>query len=100
MAVTVQDISWAAGLLEGKGAFVIQPGGTPAIGCALGNIWPLEKLQRLFGGTIALRKNSSCTSPVHEWEVCGAPAAGAMMTLFSLMLSRRKKQITDALSAW
>ena len=104
---TVKDIAWAAGFLEGEGCFT--PGGygrkrgsSPWIGAAQVQREPLERLQKMFGGSIskpALRKDPK-HQPCQTWVLSARRAAGLMMTIYPLMSPRRKGQIEHSLSCW
>ena len=63
---------------------------------------PLEHLQMLFGGEIALSRHKARASKAEHWywQLNGAQGAGLMMTLYSLMGARRKSQIADVLTRW
>ncbi|MDE1840213.1 MAG: hypothetical protein KGH87_09890, partial [Thaumarchaeota archaeon] len=93
--VTVKDLYWAAGFIEGEGTF----GFTHSPRVSVGQVQrePLERLQRMFGGSIRLdgRKH-----PINVWGVYGSRAAGLMMTLYPLMSTRRKGRIFEVLTVW
>ena len=102
LKVTLRDLEWAAGFLEGEGSFLC--GKTKSqiqVTAAQVQRWPLEKIQNMFGGGISLneetRKNRQ---PCHHWHTTDARAAGICMTLYPLMSPRRQKQIVAALDRW
>ena len=91
---TMIDIGWAAGFLEGEGSF---RGSKQERSARVQGVQKdpetLFRLQRLFGGSI--HKNRQA---IHVWHLCGARAAGLMMTLYPLLSERRKVVIRDVLS--
>ena len=98
---TSLDISWAAGIYEGEGScgaggkyrstFKIQ------VGQHVRNIWMLEKLKRLFGGSISKRGYSKRENPgeecMREWHIHGARARGFAMTIFTFLSPYRREQV-------
>ena len=98
--VTVPDIAWAAGFLEGEGSF----GRTRTcvhVEATQVNREPLDRLQNLFGGTVRTFRREAVKGTVyHRWDYYGQKAVGLMMTVFFLMSQKRKDKIIVALSAW
>lgn len=108
--IAVKDIVWAAGFLEGEGSFSLNSG-TAQIQCEQVQRQPLEKLRRLFGGKIALRKRNHqnpirsgtrriIEQPIYQWWLCGHRAAGVMMTIFDMLSPVRQEQVKKALEVW
>lgn len=97
----IKDLYWAAGFIEGEGSFTAYKA---SIGVRADQVQkePLDRLQRIFGGTVYLRQHPSRANvqPIHAWNISGKTAAGVMMTLFKLMSPRRQEQINIALSKW
>ena len=87
---TLRELEWAAGFLEGEGSFASN-GSSDRIHAAQKIKEPLEKLQALFGGTIAWKSSGT---GIWEWRVFGARARGIMLTLYTLFSEKRKKQIS------
>lgn len=105
MAITVAEIHWAAGFLDGEGCFRVE--GVPCtslnVSASQKDRWPMDKLQRLFGGVVKYRYRRSRTrvdSPIWEWHLSTVAAAGLMMTLFLLLQPRRRQRISELLTAW
>ena len=98
--IAIRDLEWAAGFLEGEGSF--SGGRWIRIGAAQVQKWPLERLQRLFGGSIVPHhvKSTGKQQPCNQWRLTGHQAAAVMMTLFSLLSPRRKEQIVATLTQW
>ena len=108
--IKLTDIHWAAGFLEGEGSFTISTNQTyneqsivQATQVVLG---PLQKLQRLFGGSIYVRTNrwQANRKQAYIWTVGGPnhsqTAISIMMTLYPLMSERRQEQIRNTLANW
>jgi hypothetical protein len=85
--ITTIDIAWAAGIYEGEGTCNYR-GDTVSI--AQKNRWILDKLQSLFGGKVHnyLEQNNA-----HYWRIHGPHARGFLLTIFTFMSPRRRKQI-------
>jgi hypothetical protein len=105
------DIAWAAGFLEGEGSFsltspkkrkTLPPYRTVRVTCRQMIREPLDHLQKLFGGTICLvqqpKNPLAKNKPIWDWSTSGARARGIMERLFPLMTSKRREQITHALT--
>src|SRR3990167_7593139 len=102
---SIQDIYWTAGFCEGEASFCrdirrkyYQRVQLPQVE---DNLWALQKMQRLFGGSISsVWKNAYSKRGMREqyrWIISGSRARGFMMTIFSLMSPKRKSQIQRAL---
>lgn len=100
--ITTRDIEWSVGFLEGEGHFHhgLGPRGGSEIGAGQVQRHPLDRLQRLFGGSIRLRKAQGKWQPCYIWTLCGPAARGVAMTLYSLMSPRRRGQIARMLLRW
>lgn len=88
------DLHWAAGFLEGEGHFAFNSG--PIVSANQKGKETLVRLQKMFGGSIGKHATDGC----YYWKRSGPYAVGIMMTLYSLMSTRRKEQIKDALTEW
>ena len=103
--ISLRDIDWTAGFLEGEGSFGRTKNGGMRVSSAQANeSWqPVERLQRLFGGSLYDRTPSTqwinATKQRH-WHLCGPSAVGLMMTLYPLLSPRRQGQIRKALQGW
>jgi hypothetical protein len=106
--IEIKDIYWTAGFLEGEGTFIYNRrkagGGSQMIIAAQKVIEPLERLQKLFGGTIhkskvsKLRQLRKPDDFIYRWYTKAATSRGLMMTLYSLMSPKRQEQIRRALN--
>ena len=68
--ITVRDIAWAAGFMEGEGSFMSRCKGAILLECVQVQKEPLERLQKLFGGNLYLvqRKPSMKPNQQNYWR--------------------------------
>ena len=99
MAVTIRDVTWLAGWLEGEGCFRFGCN-TPSITATSTDLDVMRKVAGILGGNIYDRKTPPPRKPSWSTHVGGGWAAGWMMTLLPLMGERRQQKIKDVLSAW
>lgn len=100
--ISINDLYWVAGFLEGEGSFCFAPSkGRPLLSAKQVQKQPLERLRLIIGGnlnlvnpTVGSRPN---TQPIWYWQL---PSPGIMMTLWPLMSSKRRGQIERALDGW
>ncbi len=97
LSPSVNDIYWAAGFLEGDGWFGLKKNGYEdyeRVVASQVQKEPLEKLKAMFGGRLNFCKTKKSTyNDVWTWNVNGIRARGVMLTLFSLLSTKRKSQI-------
>lgn len=112
----IKDLYWAVGFLEGEGNFNYQAKSYmmksgklcnkgakyPKFAVKASQVQrePLERLQKLFNGSIygPINKKHPNQNPQYAWQVTGPRARGVMMTVYSLMSPKRKGQIKYALT--
>src|SRR5262249_40034333 len=94
--MTMRDLGWSAGFLEGEGRF---PAGGSTVTANQKEPECLERLRQMFGGRLDWRPEGG-TYGIYVWYVNGPAARGLMMTLYSLMSSRRRDQIRASLANW
>ena len=99
--ISVNDIHWAAGFLEGEGSFISHGSG---VRVNVGQVQkePLERLKKLFTGSLYPGPKSSNprAQPHWRWDLYASKAIGLMMTVYPLMSSKRKLQIYNSLKYW
>lgn len=101
--ITTKDIAWAAGFLEGEGSFTVgYKKSSPSyhgmrVSAPQVQLAPLERLQRIFGGSIYPLK---LERKINTWQCTGERAVGVMMTIYTLMSPKRKEQIKHCLDKW
>ena len=100
--VTHGALQWTAGFLEGEGSFYnIGKGRVPIVTASQVQREPLERLERLFGGSMYFNKaKQPRASDYWRWQVAGQAAVGLMFTLYTWMSPKRKSQIGATISTW
>lgn len=99
MSVTVADIHWLAGFLDGEGCFQFHKNRC-VVQVVQKDSWPLLKMQGLVGGRIYQVKNSLNGRMYNALYVTGKRAAGLMMTVFAILSPRRQTKIAACLASW
>lgn len=99
--ISLKDIYWSAGFLEGEGCF-IKGSGVAAVAAAQVQKEPLERLKKCFGGSMSLQKQGSNpkSSPIWRWQLLGEKGIGLMMTVYPIMSPKRKAKIEKVIKAW
>lgn len=100
MTISLRELYWAAGFLEGEGCFSSQRY-LVSVSAVQVQRQPLERLRALFGGNILTFEREAVKGRVyHRWQLVGRKAAGVVMTLYTLMSPRRQQQIEAGLALW
>lgn len=103
MAITVRDIAWLAGLLEGEGWFTIQ-GGSPTIGLNMTDEDIVARAARLVGATnMGIKPNSPNGNNIktqYKWTIGGTKAVQWGLTIYSFMGQRRRARIRELMAVW
>lgn len=100
MSTLQEEIYWTAGFLDGEGSFTLCER-DPRVSAVQAEPDPLDKLLMLYGGKIYPKKIAGFgKKPVRYWMLGGSRAIALMMTLFPLMSTRRKGQITKVILLW
>jgi hypothetical protein len=106
--VSVKDLAWLAGLLEGEGCFSTN-GRAAHRGIRVSiNMTDLDVLERVhalakgvLGGPYYPDEKNHGKKPYWKWTVSRqADAAGLMMTVYPLMGERRQARIREMLERW
>ena len=101
--LTMPDIYWLAGLLEGEGCFTTQGASRMKLKLALvmNDLDIMQRAAVLLGGHVGPRQRQN---PRHhqsyQIQLYGHLAAGWMMTLYLLLGERRRKRIRTLLTEW
>jgi hypothetical protein len=100
--VDAKDIYWTAGFIEGEGYFCTWNSGASAVVVSQVQREPLERLQAMYGGSLARYQQLSNprANAFYRWTLMGPDARGLMMTIYSLMSPKRKRQIEKVLKVW
>lgn|SRR3989442_8402035 len=96
--ISITDLHWVAGFYEGEGSANFTRG--LRVQVTQVQKWPLDRLGALFGGYFWYKGPKGRRSATWVWTITGPKAAGLLMTLFSLLSPKRRKQIQMALAAW
>lgn len=99
--ITVKDISWLAGLLEGEGSFSDETG-SPRIQLKMTD-WDIVDRAREMMKSETLETvlyDNPNFKTAYVTRVQGNPAIQWMMTIFSLMGKRRRIRIAGILERW
>jgi len=105
--VTVKDIAWVAGLLEGEGCFHLNRGRAPTIGIGMTDLDTIERFKFVTKGAQKIHKVEKTNSaiaqlrkPAYSFQIGGSLAIEWMMTMYPLMGLRRKAKIREILHGW
>jgi hypothetical protein len=96
------DIAWAAGVYEGEGTVRSRHKRTIEMSVAQKDVWLLERLRDLFGGTIYQSKSQNSRGTKYTiafWNLYGTRARGFLMTIYSFLSPRRRDKIREVLLA-
>lgn len=97
--VSVTEIAWLAGLLEGEGSFGYKAY-SPRISMQSTDFDVMYEASRLLGCKIGGPLQRGENKPIFYLALHGRAAAGWMMTLYTFMSSRRQGSIRDVLAKW
>jgi hypothetical protein len=99
--VTVKQIGWLAGLLEGEGCFYVNGSSSIGIRLSMTDKDVVECAARLMQskpGNPSVRGGNR--KPIYYTAVNGLSAASWMMTVWPLMGERRQAKIAECLQLW
>jgi len=99
--VSIVDIAWAAGFIEGEGSFTAHAAAI-TISAVQVELGPLLRLRDLFCGSIRQYQNRSPGrhQPYNKWALHGSPAVAVAFTLFPFMSAKRRQQIHRMVAMW
>lgn len=92
--ITIRDLAWIAGLLEGEGCFHLQ-----------NKLYPLIVLQ-MTDEDVVVKAADMMQAKIYRsgnlWvsRVTGVHAIGWMMTLYTLLGKRRRERVTEIIKIW
>jgi hypothetical protein len=92
---TIKDIAWFAGFFEGEGNMLVPTAKNRSERCDVTqkDRWPLEKIQRQFGGQIVEHRQTRYPDEVyHKWQCFGPRARGVLMTIYPFLSPRRQEK--------
>lgn len=108
-AITIKDICWLAGLLEGEGCFMLRKVANkdrqPVVRIATTDPDVIARVAGLLNSTLGGPYNNHGSSglvskPLYETMVTGRKAVGWMLTLYSLLGGRRRERINYIIKEW
>ena len=103
MSVSLAEVGWIAGLVEGEGCIIVRPqSNTLRLSIEMTDLDVLQKAARLFGPTARLSQRTiKLPNPKHKpryiLHLTGSPMMQWLMTIYSFMGVRRKQKIEDAI---
>lgn len=102
--LTVADIAWGAGLVEGEGYFSFNGPyrRTPMLGLGMTDRDVVEKFQKLFAptNTIYTYAPPEGCKQAYSVKIVGKRAVGLMLTFFTFLGKRRRERIKELLATW
>lgn len=101
--ITIKEIAWLAGILEGEGHFETLNRGSsyPRINLAMTDLDVVIRVAEITGAdTVRLKPNAAGVKLQYQTRIYGAKAIQWCMTLYPLMSERRKQRIREILAAW
>lgn len=101
--ITVKDIAWLAGILEGEGSFSAcgPHGGSPMITLRMSDRDVVERVAFLLDGNMTgPHQYNLARKPMWSTTRNGAIAVSWMLTLYPLMGERRKVKIRECIERW
>lgn len=98
--ISPRELEWTAGFLDGEGSFGFYNGSVRVCAHQVQK-WPLERLQKMFGGSLKLVKRQGFKPrEIWAWNVSGPIASGLCMTIYSLLSPRRQEKVKESLAVW
>lgn len=104
--MTVTEIAWLAGLLEGEGCFQLRKSGgykgSICIALQMTDKDTVEKASKLLKGTFYGPHGPYGVSKLPTWQtmVFGKRAAEIMMSVFVFLGARRQQKVKELLDYW
>ncbi len=98
------DLNWLAGFVEGEGYFGYNDTPKFVVGSTDRDV--IERASRILNHKIRLERRDKVDFRVtklkdmYRIEICAIKAISWMMTLYSLMGSRRKEKIREIITTW
>ena len=98
--ISTKEITWLAGLLEGEGCFSFS--GSIRIELWMADLDVVQHAAGLLGTKVnpRINKRYSNRKPMYGARLYGFHTAGWMMTLYTLMGTRRQAKIREQLNIW
>lgn len=101
VATSVRDIVWLAGFMEGEAAFIYRrASGIPMISVSSIDLDVITRVSSIVGTKVLGPRMLKSGKPFFTIELTGSRAVQWMLTLFTELSARRRKQIKLAIDAW
>lgn len=105
MSISINDIYWLAGILEGEGYFgLTNDGSSPIIMVSMTDADIIERVRLIVDKTTTISitqdKRKETYKDSYRLTINGKRAAQWMMTLYPLMSIRRKAKIQICITTW
>lgn len=105
MSISVKDIAWVAGILEGEASFTTSGRyNYPGISLEMTDLDIVERVRTIVDplGIVGVyeRNREGFTKPSYRLSLNGTRAIQWMMTIYPLMSLRRKTKIRELLHYW
>jgi hypothetical protein len=101
--ITVGDLQWTAGFIEGEGCFSYASR-NPQVTANQVNPWPLFRLHAIFGGRpprLQPRKQYHPNwQPIWVWAATGVHAVGVIFSIYPFLSPHRREQAGKVLTKW
>jgi hypothetical protein len=100
--ITIREIDWLAGILEGEGCFYYQQD-SPAIQLTMTDLDIVQRAKHILKHTTferELKPTTLTTKPAYVIRIVGNKAIGWMFTLYPLMGQRRRAKIKEIIAQW
>jgi hypothetical protein len=99
--LSLKDIGWLAGLLEGEGCFVARSKAALRISISTTDRDVAARAAAMLGARVLdVKPQTPTNKPVYCVKTASVAAAGWMMTIYPLMGVRRKARIRELISRW
>jgi hypothetical protein len=97
LSVALPEVMWAAGFYEGEGSLWDR-----SVKLSQVNIWPLLKVQKLFGGSMRLetKRSSINHKPIWVLYISGARGRDFVEAIYPHLSPHRQAQIDDKFITW
>lgn len=100
MQFTLNDVYWTAGFITTEGSCVLN-GRSPRMIASQVEPYPLDKLVRLWGGTLRWHQPRGVSKhPYQQWALGGPVAVGLMQMVYDLVSPSKQQQIRHVLAKW
>ncbi len=99
--VSMKDIAWVTGIIEGEGCFRIA-GASPTIALEMTDGDITARVAKLWGvnNNPPRARRYPGSKPLYKVSISGSKAIGWMLTMYTLLGTRRREKIKEVMAAW